>query len=72
MKCSSTDLNKYWVQLNNDKFAGRRIEWHPPYVKDPLSQERIRNGLHVPVKSCWNGLVVIKAAPFINEGLKFR
>ena len=53
-------------------FVGAKLEWHPPYVVDSLSQQRIRQGLHVPVKSCWNGLVAIRAAPFISEGLRFR
>lgn len=51
--------------------AGERLIWHPPYLEDKLSQKRIAQGLHVPVQSCWNGLVALRAAPFLM-GLKFR
>lgn len=44
----------------------------PPYVTDPYSLERIAQGLPFPVKCCWNGLVVMNAAPFSRHNLRVR
>lgn len=44
----------------------------PPYVTDPYSLERLAYGLPFPVKCCWNGLVVMDAAPFTRHNLRIR
>jgi alpha-1,3-mannosyltransferase len=51
--------------------AGRRVSRLSPYVSDPASRERLRAGLPVPVQCCWNGLAVLRAAPF-SAGVRFR
>jgi hypothetical protein len=52
--------------------AGDRITRDPPYLSDTYSRRRLKQGLPIPVKSCWNGLVVLKAARFSQNGLRFR
>ncbi len=52
--------------------AGRRILKSPPFVSDEASIARLAMGLPVAVRSCWNGLVVMRAAPFVEHGLRFR
>lgn len=52
--------------------SGNVIQRNPPYVVERQSVQRLREGLPVAVKSCWNGLVALKAAPFAKHGIKFR
>ncbi|KAI7887443.1 hypothetical protein K492DRAFT_202607 [Lichtheimia hyalospora FSU 10163] len=61
-----------------DVFATREIDgrWvgsgDYPYFADKTSQELLRHGQPVPVYSCWNGMAVFAAQPFINHHLQFR
>ncbi len=68
-------LDYYWDFY--DLFATRErpgvisnhaISWKPdsryPYFLDAQNQQRVYRNEPVPVYSCWNGLVVMNAAPF--------
>ena len=61
-----------------DVFATREIDgrWvgsgDYPYFADKTSQTLLRHGQPVPVYSCWNGMAVFAAQPFINHHLQFR
>ncbi len=43
-----------------------------PFVAEPAAQRRIARGLPFPVGCCWNGLVVLNAAPFLRHGTRVR
>lgn len=44
-----------------------------PFFRDPISRHAMKNLDPVPVRSCWNGMVVMPAAPFYaNPPLRFR
>ncbi|KAL0027056.1 hypothetical protein WJX79_002008 [Trebouxia sp. C0005] len=58
-----------WVARDSD---GNLFLKDPPYVTDPYSLQRIALGLPFPVKCCWNGLVVMSAAPFSQHNLRVR
>ena len=69
-----------------DTFALRDFEGHEavmstwPYFRAHASRSAIKLGQPVPVKSCWNGMVFMRAEPFYSnggaratgEGLRFR
>lgn len=58
----------WWVARDVD---GRRFSRYPPYVSHPASVARLRAGLPFPVTCCWNGLVALRAEPFLR-GLHIR
>jgi len=66
----------YYYQFY-DFFATRDQNGHPlgsgyfPYFEDPESQNLLWNNLPIPVYSCWNGLIIMDAAPFYM-GLQFH
>lgn len=44
-----------------------------PFFRDSISRHAMKNMSPVPVKSCWNGMVAMPAAPFIDKTpLRFR
>lgn len=55
-----------------DVFATREITGKPvgsgnyPYFEDPGSRKLLRAGDPVPVFSCWNGMVALNSAPFLQ------
>jgi alpha-1,3-mannosyltransferase len=51
--------------------AGRRLQRAAPYSGEQTTQFRLEQGLPVRVYCCWNGLVVLRAAP-LRQGLRFR
>ncbi|GAB7352058.1 hypothetical protein MBLNU459_g2566t1 [Dothideomycetes sp. NU459] len=56
-----------------DTFALRDIDGHEqlmstwPYFRAAASREAVKTGNPVPVTSCWNGMVVMDAAPFYGR-----
>lgn len=40
-----------------------RVFW--PYVKDPVSIERLRENKPFEVSTCWNGMVAFPAGPYL-------
>lgn len=40
-----------------------RVFW--PYVKDPVSVERLRENQPFEVAACWNGMAAFPAAPYL-------
>nr|CAG8487819.1 7779_t:CDS:2 [Entrophospora candida] len=50
--------------------------WPPtsyyPYFYNPTVQQQIYNGEPVQVFSCWNGVVVMNAEPFVKHNVRFR
>lgn len=40
-----------------------RVFW--PYVKDPVSIERLRDNKPFEVSACWNGMVAFPAGPYM-------
>lgn len=40
-----------------------RIAW--PFVKDPVSKERLRNKQPFEVSACWNGIVAFPTGPYL-------
>ncbi|ORY91923.1 cryptococcal mannosyltransferase 1-domain-containing protein [Syncephalastrum racemosum] len=61
-----------------DVFATREITGKPlgsgnyPYFEDSASQKLLRAGEPVPVFSCWNGMVALNSAPFLQGHVSFR
>ena len=60
-----------------DTWVARDMDGNPftkaaPYATDPYSLERVKKGLPFPVKCCWNGLIVMNARPFTQNGLRIR
>ncbi|KAJ6107300.1 hypothetical protein N7523_008623 [Penicillium sp. IBT 18751x] len=62
-----------------DTFALRDASGHEavmstwPFFRDSVSRHAMKSMSPVPVKSCWNGMVAMPAAPFISETpLRFR
>ena len=58
-----------WVARDMD---GNLFTKQAPYVTDPYSLERVRDGLTFPVKCCWNGVLALSAKPFVQHGLRIR
>eukprot|EP00667_Euglena_gracilis_P012151 EG_transcript_12462 len=60
-----------WVTRD---LQGRVLAAFYPYGRDPDTQRLVRQGRPFPVRSCWNGLVVLKAAPFLRpaDPVRFR
>ncbi|PNH12735.1 hypothetical protein TSOC_000317 [Tetrabaena socialis] len=46
--------------------AGGRMRNLPPYSGDAWSADRLASGLPLPAYCCWNGLAVLRAAPFLR------
>lgn len=61
-----------------DSLGQKAIQLSWPYFQSRDSLQALINNQPVPVKSCWNGVVAFKAAPFyggsasIDEPLRFR
>jgi hypothetical protein len=62
-----------------DTFALRDASGHEaimstwPFFRDSASRRAMKSMSPVPVKSCWNGMVVMPAAPFTSKTpLRFR
>ncbi|KAF2139385.1 glycosyltransferase family 69 protein [Aplosporella prunicola CBS 121167] len=63
-----------------DTFALRDLAGHPPlhptfpYFAAPASRRALKAGAPAPVRSCWNGLLAMDAAPFYTKlaPLRFR
>jgi len=60
-----------------DHYATRDIQgsWFVnvyPYVKEPRSQQLVRQGREFPVYSCWNGAASMSVQPFYKHNIKFR
>jgi alpha-1,3-mannosyltransferase len=51
--------------------GGRRVQRAPPHSQEATTALRLEQGLPVRVYCCWNGLVVLRAAP-LRQGLRFR
>lgn len=66
---SPLEFYDIWVARDLD---GQQFLKGSPYVTDPYSLQRIRAGLPFRVKCCWNGLVVMRAAPFVQQNLRMR
>jgi len=43
-----------------------------PYVKEPRSQQLVRENKDFPVYSCWNGAASMSVQPFYKHNIKFR
>ncbi|KAF8056110.1 DEGP9 [Scenedesmus sp. PABB004] len=52
--------------------SGRRLVNGPPYVTHAPSAARLAAGQPVACACCWNGLAVLRGAPFVDPGLRFR
>eukprot|EP00759_Apiculatamorpha_spiralis_P015060 PhF_6_TR21722/c0_g1_i1/m.31039/K13690/CMT1; alpha-1,3-mannosyltransferase len=51
---------------------GQSFSSYYPYVKDIESQAHLRKLEPFLVRSCWNGMVSMKAEPFLNHSVVFR
>jgi hypothetical protein len=58
-----------WVARDRNGYA---FSSYYPYVRDVESQSKLRAGEPFPVRSCWNGMISMSAAPFLNHGVQFR
>lgn len=58
-----------WVGRDSN---GAMFTKEEPYGTDPYTLERLPWGLPFPVKCCWNGLVVLNAAPFTRHDIRIR
>jgi len=61
----------YDVLVSRD-FSKRNLMNYYPYFKNPIDQQLVRNGLPIRVFSGWNGMVIMKATPFLEHNLLFR
>ena len=52
--------------------TGHMFSNFPPYVEHSYSRMRIEFGMPFPAHCCWNGLVVLNPAPFLQNGIRFR
>ncbi|KAI8205741.1 Alpha-1,3-mannosyltransferase CMT1 [Colletotrichum sp. SAR 10_77] len=50
----------------------KTASWYWPWFHSPRARASAEAMEPVEVKSCWNGMVVFDAAPFYDEGLRFR
>lgn len=66
---SPLEFYDIWVARDSD---GQQFLKRSPFVTDPYSLQRIRAGLPFPVKCCWNGLVVMRSTPFVQQKLRMR
>lgn len=39
---------------------------------DEVSRDLFASGKPIPVFSCWNGMIALRAKPFIEDGIRFR
>lgn len=58
-----------WVtrDLNGKRFFNR-----VPYTQDKLAVDSMQQGHPFPAYCCWNGMVVLSAQPFKQQGVHFR
>ncbi|GBB97986.1 hypothetical protein RclHR1_03110018 [Rhizophagus clarus] len=77
-------MDFYWTFY--DTFATRELPPPPspntsypwpstpyyPYFYDTTAQQHVYNGESVQVFSCWNGVAIMNAEPFVKHGIKFR
>lgn len=61
-------LHDTWIVRD---ISGRAAIRKPPFLRHAASAQLLMAGHTVPVASCWNGLVVLKASPFL-AGLRMR
>ena len=66
---SAMEFYDIWVARDSD---GNMFQKKAPYVTDPYSLDRIAKGLPFPVKCCWNGMVILSAAPFLQHDARIR
>ncbi len=80
ISCNSCSSNKQYLQDMHiyDKWVirdadGELVDSKPSYdlMHSAFTRERLLAGLPFPATSCWNGLVVMTAKPFL-DGLRFR
>eukprot|EP01116_Phalansterium_solitarium_P003446 TRINITY_DN14273_c0_g1_i1.p1 TRINITY_DN14273_c0_g1~~TRINITY_DN14273_c0_g1_i1.p1 ORF type:complete len:379 (-),score=85.36 TRINITY_DN14273_c0_g1_i1:101-1177(-) len=64
--------NFYDRWVTRDRFGRLPASDQHPYFADSLSVRAVHYRLPVPVYSCWNGMVVMSARPFIRKGVRFR
>ncbi|GFR42846.1 hypothetical protein Agub_g3804 [Astrephomene gubernaculifera] len=62
--------NFYDTWVSRD-ISGKQFVSDVPYISDRRTRDILSKGMPVPVKCCWNGAVIINAAPLVN-GLRFR
>lgn len=65
---TSPQLYDTWVVRDA---GGRAATKRPPFLRDTASAQLLAVGRPVPVACCWNGLVVLDAAPLL-AGLRMR
>ena len=66
---SSANFYDTWVARDID---GSMFLPRFPFVSNPYSIQRMHLGLPFPVKCCWNGMVAMSAAPFLQHGIRIR
>ncbi|EQC41450.1 hypothetical protein SDRG_01418 [Saprolegnia diclina VS20] len=70
----SMDFNRitfYDTWVARDVNAERMASLYP-FSADIVTQGLIAHGRPFPVSSCWNGVVAMKAAPFLKHKIQFR
>ncbi|KAE9369675.1 glycosyltransferase family 69 protein [Stipitochalara longipes BDJ] len=69
-----TETHKFYDSFAvRDTFGLPALTQGWPFFSSPISRQALQNYLPTPVKSCWNGLVILDAAPFYaNPPLEFR
>lgn len=58
-----------WVARD---MAGNTLQHLEPHFTRPQDIQKMAREEPVPVYCCWNGMTVLKAAPFVRGGLRFR
>jgi hypothetical protein len=61
----------YDVLVSRDLGMNILMDYYP-YFKNSTDQKLVRNGLPIRVFSCWNGMVIMKATPFVEHKVRFR
>ena len=61
----------YDVLVSRDLNMSTLMDYYP-FFRNPIDQKLVRNGLPVRVFCGWNGMVVMKASPFMEHKVVFR
>ena len=70
--CGLDFYSAFYDVLVSRDLSRRTLMDYYPYFKSPTDQKLVRAGSPIRVFSGWNGMVVMRASPFIEQKLLFR
>lgn len=72
MMCAMDFYHGFYDRWVARDIHGELFSPYYPYVREPEGQAGVRSGSPFPVFSCWNGVTIMSADPFLHHGLEFR